>query len=57
MAAPVDNFAEITSPVPNYVSPANKWKNPLPRSYRDSIPGDFWEIAGFHLIWVFQSWS
>ena len=31
VASPVDNFAEITSPVRNYASPVNKWKNRLPR--------------------------
>ena len=31
VASPVDNFAEITSPVRYYASPVNKWKNRLPR--------------------------
>lgn len=25
VASPVNNFAEIVSPVPKYISPANKW--------------------------------
>ena len=43
VASPFDNFAEVT--VPNYAYTANKWKNRVPRSYRDFITGDFWEIA------------
>ena len=48
VASPVDDFAEITSPVPSYVSPVNKWKNHVPWLYGDFIPGDFWEIAALH---------
>ena len=50
VASLVDNFAEI-------VSPANKWKNLLPWSYRGFIPGDFWETAAPHRIKVFSSGS
>ena len=49
VAPPVDNFAEIASPVPNYASPANKLKSPLPQLYRNSIPGDFLGNFGFPL--------
>ena len=32
VGSPVDKFAEIVSPVPNYASPAIKWKSFLPQS-------------------------
>ena len=48
LASLVDNFAEITSSIPNYASPANKWKNHLPQSNGDFISGDFWETAAPH---------
>ena len=42
LASPVNNFAEIVSLVPKYVSLANEWKNLMPRLQIDFI-GEFWK--------------
>ena len=43
VASPVNNFAEIVSPVPKYISPANKWKSFVPRPQRGFILTEFWK--------------
>ena len=53
---------KIASQVPNYASPASKWKSPLPRLYRDSIPGDFLGNCWFPLsssisIMILSLWA
>ena len=57
--SPGNNFVEIISP--NYVSPANKWKNRLPRSYRGFIPGNFGKLLLLTELKYFQkgprSWN
>ena len=57
VASPVDKFAEIVSPVPNYASPDNKWISFLPGHKETLSPVITGTTGGPHWNKVFSAWS
>ena len=57
VASPVDKFAEIVSPVPNYASPDNKWISFLPGHKETLSPVISGTTGGPHWNKVFSAWS
>ena len=56
-ASPDDNFAESAFPVPDYASPANKWKIFYPRHKEALSPLIFGKIGDLHWNRLFSAWS